>query len=146
LKSDGTTVACGRNSSGQCDLPAEQYLVNPAHLPVSSLVLQLVVGGEGFAVLHKMSGQEVDRITCRDTDLLSDISQQLLDTIGNLENATVILPSGEILSGALARNPSISIATLLSEAHPLKKRHTDDGCGIYRPSKRSRTEPPAQGA
>ena len=117
LRSDGTAVACGRNSDGQCDLPALEGGLTYTCTLGRKLVLQASLDGTSMQ-LTTMDGEELCRIHATATDCLSDVykSIQLMPEVrSSCSRFDVILPGGEVLSNILAEDPSAVLGPYLGQ-------------------------------
>merc|ERR1711972_118271 len=76
--------------------------------------------------MGKLSGCELSRTAVSASDLLVDVHHRLLDGIALMRGVRVLLPSGELILAAVARNPSISFTAgmqpaVATKAHSLKR-------------------------
>ena len=98
LKSDGTAVACGRNASGQCNIPA---LAEGEAYGLKQIVLTVhLVNSQ--AVFYLLSGKELVRIEVDMADDFAGILRKFRKEIWpDHRKYHVVLPTEEPLRSAM---------------------------------------------
>ena len=102
LRCDGTAVACGSNSVGQCNIPALDGVLTFG-LPTLVLQASLVGTSLHFAT---MGGKELCQLEAAAARSLKEIHAQLMHEMrSTCPRVDVLLPGGELLSKTLSQDP-----------------------------------------
>ena len=117
LQSDGHVVACGKNSTGRCDIPSPEpghWYIAAALTTCKPRILQLELLGEHdgeVLTCCSVAGEEVLRLDARGSDLAWDSYKRISCKLNvPLQNLQVVLPDGELLVLLCRANPAATLA------------------------------------